>query len=183
MAGTANSGGRNRKSAADHRLAGTFQRVRHEGQGAPEPPKGRPAPPKPLSGDARDEWDRMVSRMELSGTSSLVDDAALYQYALLFAETEAVSTARAGTAQNIAALEIAMADLVDGEFVEALRQLVALRQLEAKYMVQIRQGRMALRQYLVEFGMTPSARTRVKVPDRPEAKDPFAEFEGGGGVQ
>jgi hypothetical protein len=36
---------------------------------------------------------------------------------------------------------------------------------------------MALRQYLVEFGMTPAARSRVKVPDAPAAADPFAEFD------
>lgn len=183
MPGTASSGGRNRKSAAQHRLQGTYQKARHRGQGAPEPPKGRPVPPKALEGDALAEWDRMVARMEQSRTSSLVDDAALYQYARLWAETEAVSTAQAGTAKLIDAIGEKLVDLVDGDYVETVRQLVSLRQLEAKYMVQIRQGRMALRQYLVEFGMTPSARTRVKVPDKPDSSDPFAEFEPGGAVQ
>ena len=55
-----------------------------------EIPKGRPEPPKPLEGDALDEWTRMVERLELTGALSKVDDAAIYRYAKLFAQTEAI---------------------------------------------------------------------------------------------
>lgn len=183
MAGTASSGGRNRKSAAEHRLQGSYQRTRHEGQGAPEPPKGRPLPPREITGDVLAEWNRMITRMEQSRTSSLVDDAALYQYASLFAETEAVSISRDGTVRLIESVEAKLVDLDGSAYADMVKALVDLRQLEAKYMVQIRQGRMALRQYLVEFGMTPSARARVKVPDKASDSDPFAEFDSTGGVQ
>lgn len=180
MAGTASSGGRNRKSAEQHRLEGTFQRVRHEGHGAPEPPRGVPAPPRELAGDVLAEWTRMVERLQASGTLSVVDDAALFQYASLWAETEAIAAASAETRRVIAEAETRMIDMEGSEYGEALKALVSLRQIEAKYLVQVRQGRMALRQYLVEFGMTPSARSRVKVPDGKKPSDPFAEFDGGG---
>jgi hypothetical protein len=42
----------------------------------------------------------------------------------------------------------------------------------AKATRDLRQGHMAIRQYLVEFGMTPSARTRVKLPPAAPAVDP-----------
>ena len=48
---------------------------RHAGGDAPDPPKGTPTPPKPLSGEAKAEWDRMVGRLTQNGTISIVDDA------------------------------------------------------------------------------------------------------------
>jgi len=125
----------------------------------------------------------MVARLELSKTLTLVDDAALYQYCCLFGETEDVQDARRETAALIAVLQAAIKrqetdpDIDDVDISGVLAQLVKLRQLDAKYTTQLRQGRMALRSYLVEFGMTPSARSRVKLPPAPAAVDPMAEFE------
>ena len=48
---------------------------------------------------------------------------------------------------------------------------------EARQGVQLRQGSRALRQYLIEFGLTPSARTRVTVPPARDPDDAFAEFD------
>ena len=48
---------------------------------------------------------------------------------------------------------------------------------EARQGVQLRQGSRALRQYLIEFGLTPSARTRVTVPPARDLDDAFAEFD------
>jgi hypothetical protein len=62
-------------------------------------------------------------------------------------------------------------------FVEAIANIVQLKKIEAKYPSLLRAGHMAIRQYLVELGMTPAARGRVKVPDAPAPEDPFAEFD------
>ena len=181
MAGTASSGGRNKKSLAEHALDGTGRKDRGTssttsggGELPPEPPKGRPPVPAGLSGHALDEWDRMVTRLEAAQTLSIVDDAALYQYCSLFGETEATQDAR----RNVAALleELQATASVTKEPVD-VATIVKLQQLEMKYTTQLRQGRMALRAYLVEFGMTPSARTRVKLPPAPKAEDPMAEFD------
>ena len=197
MPGTAKSGGRNLKSHAAHALTGTGRADRGTKPAAgdlpsPEPPKGRPPVPMGLIGPALEEWNRMVVRLDAAKTLSIVDDAALYQYCCLFAETEAIVVAQRSTASLIDALQAAITgwtrlvdrleaaeagkklseaallqSLIDRgtygtQIVGAIGQMVQLKKLEAKYPTQLRQGHMALRQMLVEFGMTPAARSRVQ---------------------
>jgi P27 family predicted phage terminase small subunit len=179
MPGTASSGGRNRKSAAEHALDGTGRKDRPSDP-SPDPPKGRPPMPSGMSSHAQEEWDRMVERLEVSQTLSIVDDAALYQYASLFGETEDVQAAQRETTALVATLQAAIARNdtdPDVDLSSTLKSLVLLRQLQAKYTTQLRQQRMALRSYLVEFGMTSSARSRVKLPPPAKAEDPMAEFD------
>lgn len=174
MPGTASSGGRNRKSHNEHELAGTLRADRHGAEDfMPDPPKGRPTQPDGMTGHARAEWDRMVDRLEQSKTLSLVDDAALYQYCSLFGETEDVQDARHESQALVILLQAAVTRHEEVD----VAQIVKLRQLDMKYTTQLRQGRMALRAYLVEFGMTPSAGARVKVSAPPAATDPMAEFD------
>lgn len=171
MAGVAGrSGGRNARTTQEHQQRGSYRDDRHGGSVNPNPPKGAPTPPKTLGGEAKAEWDRMISRLTESRTLSTVDDGALYQYCQLFAETEALPAAQAEALQAMERLEDAMGRLEGGELVQCVKELVKLRQLESRYIGQIRQQRMALRVYLVEFGLTPAARSRVKVgtPDEPE---------------
>lgn len=163
MAGNANSGGHNKVGSQMHVLRGTFRPDRHAGHEAPEPPKGPPKSPKPLTGEALAEWKRMVARLEEAKTISIVDDAALYQYVKLFAETEGVATDNAANRKLSEELKRVAQKLDGAELVDAIGKIVELRKLLAKQTATLRQQRMAIRQYLVEFGMTPSARGRVKV--------------------
>lgn len=173
MPGTVNSGGRNAKSARAHLLQGTFQPSRHGGHDVPEPPKGTPLPPGRLTGTAKAEWDRMIGRLEKNGSLSVVDDAALYQYVKLYAETEQIDIDQQENRRLSALLKKAVTkDLGGAELVEIVRKIVDLRALIGKATRDLRQGHMAIRQYLVEFGMTPSARTRVKLPPAKPAVDP-----------
>lgn len=170
------SGGRNAVSPDVHVLRGTFQPSRHAGHTVPDPPKGTPIPPEPLSSPVEQaEWDRMVTRLERTGALSVVDDAALYQYVKLYAETEAIAVTQLETAASIDILEDNLAKIAKDELVAVFQEITKLRQLEARYTTQIRQGRMAIRQYLIEFGMTPSARTRVKLPPAKPVVDPNKE--------
>ena len=171
------SGGQNARTAEQHRLAGTFQPSRHAGLKNPEPPKGIPQRPKPLGGDALAEWDRMIERLSLSGSLSKVDDAVLYQYCQLFAETDAIATTQEETAASIDIMEENLHGLKAAELVQAFQEITKLRQLEARYTTQVRQGRLAVRAYLVEFGLTPASRGRVKLPDAGDSRDPFQEFD------
>ncbi|MGE3840062.1 MAG: P27 family phage terminase small subunit [Vicinamibacterales bacterium] len=170
MAGNANSGGHNKKPSHLHVLAGTFRSDRHGDAESPDPPQATPKPPKKLTGEAKAEWDRMVARLVTSKTVTTVDDAALYQYVQLFAETEQINKDHAETRRmrdelkKLAASKLNGADLVD-----AIGHIVKLQQALAKQSQQLRQGHMALRQYLVEFGMTPSARGRVKMTNKKPA--------------
>lgn len=179
MPGTANSGGRNARSPADHLARGTFQPVRHDGFETPDPPRGRPEPPKTLTGDARAEWNRMVTRLETSKTIAVVDDAALYQYVQLFAETERIIADNAATRALAARLKKAARTLEGRDLVDAIGHIVKLQFVLAKETQQLRQGHMALRGYLVEFGMTPAARTRVKIPKSEKPQSKLMAFRGG----
>ncbi len=161
MPGTGNSGGRNAKSLLEHALAGT----RRKGAGGaaaapppPDPPGGRPIPPKRLKGAARAEWALMVDRLELARTLSIVDDAVLYRYCRLHARAERLE-----------------------------RQIAGLRSLFYRdhlgnpkvhpAVAQLRSYDQALRGYLVEFGMTPAARTRVHAVAAAE-KPPASKWAG-----
>lgn len=128
------SGGRNKKPLQLHVLQGSFNATRHATwEPTPEPPAGLPDA-RGLRGEAKAEWDRMIKRLSAVGTLSLVDDAALRRYVRLHALAERLE---------------ASALRLHGE---------ALR----KALTQVRQVSMALKAWLVEFGMTPASRVRVK---------------------
>ena len=117
----------------------------------------------------------MANRLELNRTLTKVDDAALYQYAQLFAETEAIQEDNADTRRLYAKLMKTITKKLTGkDLVDAVAEVVKLQGLISKSTQQLRQGHMAIRQYLVEFGMTPSARSRVKVPDDKPSDSPGA---------
>jgi phage terminase small subunit len=183
MPGTARSGGRNKKSRAAHALAGTGRKDRGTAKASTPTsadatlPAGRPPIPIGLIGPALEEWTRMVGRLETAKTLSTVDDAALYQYCTLFAETEAIVVAHRTSVALVVKLEAALEKLDGDRLVDAIAQIVQLKKLEAKYPSLLRAGHMAIRQYLVELGMTPAARERVTVPPAPAPDDPFAEFD------
>lgn len=169
MAGNQNSGGHNAKSTSLHVLEGTFRKDRHGDVENPEPPIGTPKPPKKLTGEALAEWKRMLERLTTSKTISIVDDAALYQYCRLFAETEAVADDYTETRALSTTLKKALTKLEGADLVAAVGEIVKLRQLLGKQTTQSRQQRMAIRQYLVEFGLTPSSRGRVKITNKKPA--------------
>lgn len=175
------SGGHNAKTVKAHKLQGTYQKVRHDGIKNPEPTAGIPRPPKKLDGDAAEEWDRMIERLADCKTLAKVDAGALYQYCRLFAETEAIMVAQLETAATIDLLEENLQGPKEERenLLQVAQEITKLRQLEARYITQIRQGRMAQRVYLTEFGLTPASRGRVKVTDPGGKKneDPFSDFD------
>ena len=168
MPGNANSGGRNKKAAHIHLVNGTFRPDRHDPADDVQAPPGAPVAPDGLKGDALAEWHRMVERMVRANTISAIDDAALYQYVELFAETEAIKSDH-GRLRKMSADLMKLARKLEGqELVETVTKILGLEGAIARQTQQLRQGHMALRQYLVEFGMTPAARSRV----RPAASAP-----------
>lgn len=185
MAGTANSGGRNAKSKSALVLSGTFRPDRHADHDTPDAPKGVPDPPKPLEGDALEEWNRMIVRLTKLGTLSTVDDAILYQYCQLFGETEGIAVAQAETAATAKILQENFdghEDLTFEDLLAAAQEITKLRKLEAGYISKVRQNRMSLRMLLTDFGLTPSSRNRVKLPAAKPAADPAKDkYFGGSG--
>lgn len=170
------SGGRNAKTVQQHLVQNTFQPVRHAGFTNPDPPKGTPVPPKDLAGDALAEWTRMVERLTLSGSLSTIDDAAIYQYCRLFAETEELTEEKSEAKASLRIMEENIGDLEAGDRVAMFQEIGKLRHDIKGYNAQIRSGRMGLRQYLVEFGLTPASRSRVKVTEEKQPANPLARF-------
>ena len=73
MAGTARSGGSNRKTAAQHVLQGTFRPDRHAQ--SPNPPvkrPGSPQTPKGLSAAARGWWRRLLREYAIDDEAGLL---------------------------------------------------------------------------------------------------------------
>jgi hypothetical protein len=115
----------------------------------------------------------MIGRLEQSKTLSVVDDAALYQYVELHAETEQIKADNAAVRKLSADLKRHARKLEGSDLLAAISEIVKLQIIIAKHTQQSRQGHLALRQFLLEFGMTPAARTRVKVTtpvERPQGK-------------
>jgi hypothetical protein len=94
----------------------------------------------------------------------------------LHAETEEIKADNARVRALSAKLKRAIKDLDGMELVEAIDKIVSLQHIISGHVRQLRQGHMALRQYLIEFGMTPTARSRVKVNGGAQPKSKLDAF-------
>lgn len=147
------SGGHNKQSGALHVVKGTFRAGRHT-LDAPEAPQGAPEAPGVLTGEARAEWDRMTARLTTLKTLSTVDGALLWNYCQVWADCCRLQA-------DADALERTWYEkvTVDGAGTEHREPRVH------PVFGQLKQYRLALRVFLVELGVTPLARGRVKASD------------------
>jgi len=119
----------------------------------------------------------MMWAFEDMGMLHQVDLFAVYQYSKLYAETEAVAVDQQESRDSLRILKENVPALRKDHptmLVELFQEIVTLRKLVSKSTDQLRSGRMAIRQYLVEFGLTPASRGRIKLPAKGEEKDEFA---------
>jgi hypothetical protein len=155
------TGGRNRKSPGLHVAQGTFRAQRHDPARLVAPaPEGVPEPPDGLPDAVLQHWHVTVAFLAAMGTVSRVDRLIVEQYCRLFVETAALAVTQSETGASIARLEENLAGLEGAELVQCFQEITKLRQLEARYATQIRQGRMSQRQYLIELQLTPASRAR-----------------------
>lgn len=136
------SGGRNAKTIERLKLEGTFDPKRHQHTRHPSPPKGVPSPPARLYGAALREWKHKVQQLARSELLTVVDGAMLFHYCELHGAMEAMKTELRALAKSRA--------------VNAPQQKAALRR-------ELRQHANTIRPYLVEFGLSPAARSRVNL--------------------
>jgi len=61
--------------------------------------------------------------------------------------------------------------------VSLFREIGEHRRMMLSLGTKIRQGRLAARVFLGEFGLTPASTGRVRLPDPNEERDAFSEFE------
>lgn len=182
MAGTASSGGRstNSKSRVQHELDGTFRKDRHGDVRNPEPTPGQPEPPAELDELAEKTWHRLMWAFEDMGMLHKVDAETVYAYCQLWSKTMQVEAQQDELRASLRVLEENSGDLKElsaSERQSYFTNLVTLQKLISKCTDQSRSGWMAIRQYLVEFGLTPASRGRIKLPTKKQDVDAFTAFQ------
>ena len=118
-------------------------------------PGGRARCPGHLSPEAKREWRRLTPELERLGLLTSVDRAALAAYCTCWAL--AIEAQKA--IQKHGVLIITDGRLLKNPVCNVLRDMFA-----------------QMRLYEVEFGMTPSSRSRIHVPQARDANNPFVEF-------
>lgn len=117
-------------------------------------PTGVPTCPRHLDAQARAEWKRMSAELRACGLLTLVDRAAFAAYCQCWSRWV---TAEQGIAKHGMVVKAPSGYPVQNPYVGIAN--TALDQL---------------RKYLIEFGMTPAARSKVNAPHQPKEEDEFA---------
>ena len=163
MPGMKNRSGVAGKTVARHKQEGIFRPDRHAGYTNPVAPPRGPDPPADLTGVALKEWKAITEELTTSKVISQIDRAVLIRYCKLWARAEAISHALAGAA-------FVYEDVtVDGSGMEHRR--LAKHPL----LVEARQLDLAIKAYLVELGVTPGSRGRIRLPEK-SSGNAFAAF-------
>ena len=156
--------GRKPKPTALKILSGAFEKnPQRQNHREPKAPKGKPTKPRHVQGIAATQWHALVKRLDKLKILSNVDEVAIEQYALTYAEWR---EAWKDCQKNGSFIE----------YVDGHGNRMRKRNPASSAFVEL--GR-RLTQIEVEFGLTPSSRTRVQVPDDGKAhgnKDKAAKF-------
>lgn len=140
-------------------------------QNEPQPQLGRPEMPPHLGAIAQDEWQSIVPQLELLGVLTRIDGKALAAYCHCYERWIEAEK------------EIAARGLIIEENVFSHRQgkkgpvtvLVGTRYKRNPAVSIANEALKLMRAFLIEFGMTPAARTRVRI-EKPKEADPLEDF-------
>lgn len=122
----------------------------------PKPPPERPTCPRWLSPEAKREWRRVAPELEKLGLLTRVDRAALAAYCQAYA--------RWRQAEEVLQREGLTFATESGYLMPRPEVKVAEKAMQI------------IRAFCIEFGLTPSARARMTVPEAKREEDPFEEF-------
>lgn len=129
--------------------------------GEPTPTVKKPTCPAHLVGEARKEWNRMVKLLMALKLLTEIDRAALAGYCQAWARW---IEAEKKIADDGMTIETDKGNLIQSPYVGIANQ--SMKQMRA---------------FLIEFGMTPSSRSRVSVVPTADAGDPYEQFRRGKG--
>lgn len=155
--------GRPPKSVEDHKANGTYKPSRHDGRGITiEPLEKLPAPIN-LSKRASDKWDELVPAMLEAGLISIVDTVILKDAFISY-----------DIAQDC--LEKVNAYESYGEYLSNLDKIKQMNLLDV-----YKEHMNRFHKIMMKFGVTPEARTRMRVKPKEKAdKDFLKELMGNG---
>ncbi|MGE8143456.1 phage terminase small subunit P27 family [Novosphingobium sp. NPDC080210] len=123
-----------------------------------------PAPPHHLSADAVEEWNRVATELYNLGILSEIDRAALAAYAMAYGRWVQAERAIARMAEKDQLTGGLMIKTSNGNAIQ--NPLVGTANKAAADMMR----------YAAEFGMTPSARSRIAAQPPEEGTDPADRF-------
>lgn len=156
MAGVKGRSGRKPKPTYLKVLDGNRGKRKVDVDGEMQPELGVPESPDWMPDEAKDEWDRLVDELERKGGLALIDRAALASACVMWARF--VQAELDIAANGIVLIQIEK-ELDDGR--------ILISRAVKNPAVQIsKDAQAAYRAWCSEFGLTPSARTRVKVPGK-----------------
>lgn len=131
----------------------------------PRPEAGLPAPPAELGSDAKNEWRRVARRLQALGLLTPCDRAALAAYCQAFGRWRQAERALAAMAKADPLTGALMIRTKEGNAIQ--NPLVGIANKAMADMVR----------YAAEFGMTPSARSRIAgAADGEQKDDPAAKY-------
>lgn len=136
------------------KLEGTYRKDRDIG-GELAPPPGTPTIPKWLDEEAKAEWARIVPQLVELGVLTGLDGGALERYCVAHSNWV---RAQLDVQKKGAVLKTPFGPQKNPNVKIALEERAAARQLAG------------------ELGLSPSARSRVKVPEKPAAEDNTEAF-------
>ena len=144
-------------------IAGTDRADRRN---EPKPAPALPEPPAFLSDEAKAEWTRTADQLYQLGILSKIDRAALGAYCQAYGRWEQAERALARMAERDAVTHGMMIKTTNGNAVQ--NPLLGTANKAMADMMR----------YAAEFGMTPSARARIKAEPLGEEDDPAQKYFG-----
>lgn len=157
--------GNRAKSTQEHLRNGTYREDRHGRHRTPEAPAGTPEKPPYLSEVASAMWDQLAAIMEREGRLTVNDGPFLEDAAECYAELARwrVAAQRSPLTQTKVTVDSAGNEHREEKPHPAQQQY--------------RLASEAWRKKLVEGGLTPTARNRVRVSDQDQELDEFTRFQ------
>ena len=129
-----------------------------------EPPLDEPTPPVHLSDEAKVEWGRIIAILVQLKMMTKIDRAALAAYCQAYGRWVQAERTLAGMAEKDMLTRGLMIKTTGGNLIQ--NPLVGTANKAMADMVR----------YAAEFGMTPSARTRLQNPGSGASENPFEAF-------
>ena len=144
-------------------VSGTDRKDRTN-EAEPKPDLALPSPPTHLSDDAKVEWGRVCDDLYRLGILSELDRAALAAYCQAYgrwvqAERALAKMAERDQATHGMIIKTQSGNAIQNPLVGAANKAMA-----------------DMMRYAAEFGMTPSARSRISAEERDEPKDKAAKY-------
>lgn len=118
--------------------------------------------PAGLVGEAKAEWDRIIPELELAGLITKIDRAALAAYCFCYAEWFSAKAELDTMGRMIKEPIVGIGD--NGP------EVIDYKFKKNPLCAEVWNGLRLMKAYLVEFGLTPSSRSRIKV-EAPEQEE------------